>query len=93
MAKKSVADAIVDTIQAAGVTRVSDPALLEGILREALANDGPVEVNALVNREKLSRPPHIEVAHAKSLSLYALKALMNGRGRELVELAKTNLLR
>lgn len=44
MAKKSVADTIVDTIRAAGVTRVSDPALLEGILREALAHDGPVVV-------------------------------------------------
>jgi len=32
-------------------------------------------------------------AAAKGFSLYALKAPMNGRGSELVELAKTNLLR
>ena len=33
----------------------------------------------------------MEGGQAKGFSLYALKALMNGR--ELVELAKTNLLR
>jgi pyruvate dehydrogenase (quinone) len=81
--------------EAAGVKgfRVSDPALLEGVLREALAHDGPVVVNAIVNREELSMPPHIEAAQAKGFSLYALKALMNGRGSELLDLAKTNLLR
>jgi pyruvate dehydrogenase (quinone) len=81
--------------EAAGIKgyRVSDPALLENVLREALAHDGPVVVNALVNREELSMPPHIEVAQAKGFSLYALKALMNGRGSELVDLAKTNLFR
>ena len=63
------------------------------MLREALAHDGPVVVNALVNREELSMPPHIEAAQAKGFSLYALKALMNGRGSELVDLAKTNLFR
>jgi pyruvate dehydrogenase (quinone) len=72
---------------------VSNPALLEAILREALAHDGPVVVNALVNHSELSRPPHIEVAQARGFSLYALKNLMNGRCSELVELAKTYLLR
>ncbi len=81
--------------QAAGVQgyRVSDPAHLESVLRQALAHDGPVVVDAVVNRQELSMPPHVEVAQAKGFSLYALKALMNGRGSELVDLAKTNLLR
>jgi pyruvate dehydrogenase (quinone) len=81
--------------QAAGLKglRVSDPSQLENVLREALAHDGPVVVNAIVNREELSMPPHIEAAQAKGFSLYALKALMNGRGSELLDLAKTNLLR
>jgi pyruvate dehydrogenase (quinone) len=70
---------------------VSDPAHLESVLRQALAHDGPVVVDAVVNRQELSMPPHIEAAQAKGFSLYALKALMNGRGSELVDLAKTNL--
>jgi pyruvate dehydrogenase (quinone) len=81
--------------EAAGIKglRVSDPAHLESTLREALAHDGPVIVDAVVKRQELSMPPHIEVAQAKGFSLYALKALMDGRGGELLEMAKTNLLR
>ena len=81
--------------EAAGIKglRVRDPALLEGVLREALAHDGPVIVDAVVKRQELSIPPHIEAAQAEGFSLYAFKAIMNGRGSELLELAKTNLLR
>ena len=81
--------------EAAGITgfQVRDPADLERVLRQALAHDGPVVVDAIVKRQELSMPPHIEVAQAKGFSLYAVKALMNGRGNELVELAKANLFR
>lgn len=81
--------------EAAGLTgyQVRDPAQLASVLRQALAHDGPVVVDAIVKRQELSMPPHIEVAQAKGFSLYALKALMNGRGDELVELAKANLFR
>ena len=79
--------------EAAGITgyQVHDPADLESILRQALAHAGPVVVDAIVKRQELSMPPHIEAAQAKGFSVYALKALMNGRGDELVELAKANL--
>ncbi|WP_223649559.1 ubiquinone-dependent pyruvate dehydrogenase [Hymenobacter psoromatis] len=80
---------------AAGVQgyHVSDPGALETVLRAALAHDGPVVVDAIVNREELSMPPHIEAAQAKGFGIYAVKALMNGRGSELLDLAKTNLFR
>ncbi len=80
---------------AAGVQgyHVHDPAELESVLRAALAHAGPVVVDAVVNREELSMPPHIEAAQAAGFSLYAVKALMSGRGSELLEMAKTNLLR
>lgn len=73
--------------------RVSDPAQLESVLREALAHDGPVVVDAVVKRQELSMPPTIEAKQAAGFGLYALKALMSGRGSELLEVAKTNLLR
>ena len=73
--------------------RVSDPGQLEAVLREALAHDGPVVVDCVVNREELSMPPHIEAAQVKGFGLYAVKALLSGRGGELLELAKTNLWR
>jgi pyruvate dehydrogenase (quinone) len=81
--------------EAAGIKglRVSDPANLEAVLREALAHDGPVIVDAVVKRQELSMPPHIEAAQAEGFSLYALRAIMDGRGGELIEMAKTNLFR
>ncbi len=81
--------------EAAGIKglRVSDPSQLESVLREALAHDGPVIVDAVVKRQELSMPPHIELAQAEGFSLYAMKAIMDGRGGELLEMAKTNLFR
>lgn len=81
--------------EAAGIKgfRVSDPAQLENVLREALAYSGPVVVDAVVKRQELSMPPTIEAKQAAGFGLYALKALMNGRGSELLEVAKTNLFR
>ncbi len=79
--------------EAAGIKgfRVSDPALLEGVLREALAHDGPVIVDAVVKRQELSMPPSIDRHQASGFGIYALKALLDGRGGELLELAKANL--
>jgi pyruvate dehydrogenase (quinone) len=73
--------------------RVSDPANLESVLREALAHNGPALVDAVVKRQELSMPPTIELKQAQGFGLYALKALMSGRGSELLEVAKTNLFR
>lgn len=81
--------------EAAGLRgfRVSDPGNLESVLREALAHDGPALVDAVVKRQELSMPPSIDRKQVAGFSLYAVKALMNGRGSELLELAKTNLFR
>ncbi|MFJ7142086.1 MAG: hypothetical protein ACN6P5_04715 [Pseudomonas protegens] len=38
-------------------------------------------------------PPAIKLEQAKALSLYMLKAVMSGRGDEVIELAKTNWLK
>ena len=41
----------------------------------------------------LFRSPALKAEQVKGFSLWALKAVMNGRADELLELAKTNLLR
>ncbi|WP_375435651.1 ubiquinone-dependent pyruvate dehydrogenase [uncultured Hymenobacter sp.] len=81
--------------EAAGLhgIRVSDPADLPAAIAEMLAHPGPVLLDAVVKRTELSMPPTIDASQVKGFSLYALKAIMNGRGDELVELAKTNLFR
>ncbi|QNH63168.1 ubiquinone-dependent pyruvate dehydrogenase [Hymenobacter sediminicola] len=81
--------------EAAGVRgiRVADPADLPQAIADMLAHPGPVILDAVVKRAELSMPPTIEAAQVKGFSLYTLKAIMSGRGDEILELAKTNLLR
>ena len=60
---------------------------------DALAPPGPVVVDAVVARAELAMPPAVTVEMAKGFSLYMLKAILSGRGDEIVELARTNLRR
>ncbi|KQT64177.1 MULTISPECIES: ubiquinone-dependent pyruvate dehydrogenase [unclassified Aureimonas] len=66
---------------------------LEPALREAFAHDGPALVSVKTARQELSLPPKIKAEQAKGFSLYMLRAIMSGRGDEVVELAATNLFR
>ncbi|AZC27228.1 ubiquinone-dependent pyruvate dehydrogenase [Pseudomonas sessilinigenes] len=70
--------------------RVEDSEGLEGALRTALAHDGPVLVDVITATQELAIPPTIKLEQAKGMSLYMLKAVMSGRGDEVVELARTN---
>jgi pyruvate dehydrogenase (quinone) len=73
--------------------RIEDPGQVEDGIAAALSHDGPVVVDAVVNRTELAMPPSITVEMAKGFSLYMLRAIMNGRADEIVDLAKTNLWR
>ncbi len=73
--------------------RVDDPGDLDGALREAFAHEGPALVDVVVNRMELSIPPSITLAQAAGFNLYILKAILSGRGDEVLDLARTNLLR
>ncbi|MBM6596465.1 ubiquinone-dependent pyruvate dehydrogenase [Microvirga pudoricolor] len=73
--------------------RVEDPGKLEGALREAFSHPGPALVDAVVNRQELSMPPKVTLEQMKGFSLYMLKAVMNGRGDQVIDLAQTNWLR
>jgi pyruvate dehydrogenase (quinone) len=73
--------------------RLEDPGEVEAGIANALAHDGPVLVDAVVNRTELAMPPAVTMEMAKGFSLYMVKAVMSGRGDELVDLALTNLWR
>ena len=73
-------------------TRVEDPAVLASALRDALAHPGPALVDVVTNRQELAMPPKVTLTEAKGFGLWAAKAVMNGRGDELIELARTNTL-
>jgi len=46
-----------------------------------------------VNRQELSMPPTITAEQMKGFTLFAIRAVLSGRGDELVDLAKINLFR
>ena len=54
-------------------------------------NDGPVLVDAVVNREELFHAADDHPRDGKRVYAFRVKAIMNGRGNELLELAETNL--
>jgi pyruvate dehydrogenase (quinone) len=73
--------------------RVEDPADLEDVLKEAFQHDGPVIIDVAVNRQELSLPPKITFEQAHGFTIWMIKAVLNGNGNELIDVAKTNLFR
>jgi pyruvate dehydrogenase (quinone) len=73
--------------------RIEDPSEVQGKLAEALAHPGPVVVDAVVNRMELAMPPKVTAQMAKGFTMYMLRAVLNGRADEIVELARTNVRR
>jgi pyruvate dehydrogenase (quinone) len=66
---------------------------VEPMIAEALKHDGPALVEVLVSRQELSMPPTITLEQAKGFSLFMMKAVLSGRGDEIIDLARVNLLR
>ena len=81
--------------EAAGVRgiRIEDPGEVEAGIAAALAHDGPVLVDAVVNRLELAMPPSVTLEMAKGFSLFMVKAVMSGEVGEIIDLARTNLWR
>jgi pyruvate dehydrogenase (quinone) len=73
--------------------RLEDAGEVEEGIAESLALDGPVLVDVVVNRTELAMPPSITVEMAKGFTLYMVKAILSGRGDEVIDLARTNLWR
>jgi pyruvate dehydrogenase (quinone) len=63
------------------------------MIEEALSFDGPALVEIPVSRQELSMPPTITYQQSKGFSLFMMKAILNGRTDEIIDLAKVNLIR
>lgn len=81
--------------QGAGVLgiHVDDPEQVRPALERAFAHKGPTLVDIAVNRHELAMPPSLKLDQVVDFNLYMIKAILNGRGDEIIELARTNLLR
>ncbi len=72
---------------------VDDPEKVRSALEQAFAHNGPALVDIAVNRQELAMPPSLKLDQIVDFNLYMIKAILNGRGDEIVDLARTNLFR
>ncbi len=81
--------------EAAGIfgVKIEKPEDLESGLRTALQHKGPAVIDVPVHRQELSMPPHIDVSQMAGFAMYLAKAVLNGRGDEIIDLAHTELFR
>jgi pyruvate dehydrogenase (quinone) len=73
--------------------RVERPQALEGAVREMLKHKGPVLLDVVSVRQELVMPPVTTFDEAKHFGVFTLKAVLDGRAAELIDLAKVNLTR
>ncbi len=73
--------------------RVERPQMLHQALKEAFEHDGPVLVDVVSARQELSMPPKTTLAEAHTFGMFLMKAVLDGRGSQLIDLAWTNLIR
>jgi pyruvate dehydrogenase (quinone) len=81
--------------EAAGILglKVETADQVKPMIAQALKHNGPALVEIPVSRQELSMPPTINFEQAKGFGLFMLKAVLNGRGNEIIDLARVNLLR
>ena len=73
--------------------RVDKMTDLESAMLEWLAAPGPAILDVKVNRLELVMPPKIELSQVTSTALFGVKAVLNGRADEVLQLARNNFLR
>ena len=73
--------------------KAETPEQVEPMIAQALKHDGPALVEVLVSRQELSMPPTITLEQAKGFGLFMAKAVLSGRGDEIIDLARVNLFR
>ena len=73
--------------------RVEKPQELKAGLEAALAHKGPVLVDVVSARQELAMPPKTTIDQAYHFGMFMMKAVLDGRASQLIDLAKVNLTR
>ena len=85
---------VSELAEAAGVLglKANVPEQVQPMLAQALSHPGPALLEVVVNRQELVMPPSVKLDQVMGFSLFMMKAVINGRGNEVIDLLKTNLL-
>ena len=81
--------------QAMGIkgVRVEVPQDLHAAVQEVLQHDGPALLDVVTARQELVMPPTTSFDEAHHFGVFMLKAVLDGRAKELIDLARVNLTR
>jgi pyruvate dehydrogenase (quinone) len=81
--------------QAMGIkgVRVEAPQDLHAAVQEVLQHNGPALLDVVTARQELVMPPTTTFDEAHKFGVFMLKAVLDGRAKELIDLAKVNLTR
>jgi pyruvate dehydrogenase (quinone) len=69
------------------------PEQVRPMIGKALDHAGPALVEVEVARQELAMPPTITLEQAAGFGLFMLRAVLSGRGDEIIDLARVNLFR
>jgi pyruvate dehydrogenase (quinone) len=69
---------------------VSKASELEAAIDEWLSQPGPALLNVLVNPLELVKPPFTELKPVIGMALYSTRAILHGRGADVVEMIREN---
>jgi len=64
---------------------------IEAAVQEWLAQPGPALLNVPVNPLELVKPPFVELKPVVGMALYSARAILHGRGADVLELVRENL--
>jgi pyruvate dehydrogenase (quinone) len=70
---------------------VREAHLLEQAVQDCLNYNGPSLLNVYINPNELIIPPKIGIDNVKNMALYGARAILEGKGKEVVNMFKDNL--
>ncbi len=73
--------------------RVENSRDLESAMRKWLDADGPALLDVKVNRMELVMPPKVKASQVFSTAMFSMKAVLDGRTKEVVSLLRDNFIK
>ena len=70
---------------------VSKSSELEAAVKTFLAHEGPALLDVVISDKELIMPPAISYENVKNMVWYGSKAILEGKGKEVIDMIKNNI--